>query len=1471
MRVALFLLLSLAVSHGCFRLDVSTVAEVLDAASADESGVDLFCDSFGGTEACLSLCDSLHLDACWNLYLHDLTADARFSDSITAWLILQFALDSCATLLPAASPCDEWAKLAPLDTRHRLNQLCSPACDWDDLPRAAVLWVNASHPAAPTRDALCARRADNTFCAVASATSAHSSPCDLIRNGCAAYHLEQLAGELGASEGAAQYELLEAACRLELPATEHAHISLEPPSAAVTPIGRASRAEILSLIASALDADGNGTIGGGAGASTDGGAFFSRLEYNVTVDGSRYTASGLVAEPVAAAPARGLALFFHGSKAPGDPAISAISHLAAASPPPAPSHVVVRLESLRATSLANTDLGLPSNATADPDPYVIISAGGLELARTATVWNTLGRPGGVSRNANAHRAAHWRGPLLASVPMGSAVVGGGGSSVTLHVSLYDRDMAGEGGSSSDRSMDDFMGSASFSVDLTYAGPQAVSLALDGVPVDGSNGALPQPSTLSLVATVEQPLPAPVTCASAASCERFGLDLTAQAEHVLVATLTQLGYIVLCPDDLGLGTSAPPLANQGYLMRDIVSAVSLEMLRAAQQHLLATPGRFRSDRPPELWIMGGSHGGFITAAVQRRLQLEAHLWRFATTGSFMHAAPIDVSGAMLELFTANQSYSNPWYLVMVGKALQVYLPGRTPDFEPYVRAPFLAPYLSPGGWSSEELNQLFLTHGQSIPLDAFNATYQATMRDLTSDVRAAWARTFGSYSDLHEGWQPRAPVQHLGTGALDEQVPPRISVNAGREWNVTVLLVDGAGHTDGIASCLLLAVRNITSAARMPSVVPSSHHLEIEVAPSSLATPFFEWRRIDTAMYCLFAVVGFWLLAGCVLFMRSRHCQRRVSAFSDRIAAQGVEPLKLVRSLSENRMVKALESAGRRIRTLLPHSPHSPSKRKQGEVHEVPLQLAHLGKRSSVSTEPGAPVALVEDAVTMALETTGLRELVASRLINSLLGCPFLIGLGVLLAFLLPTVLQLRSVVSDVVAGEEIFALDISSLRSVTGTLTNRQDAYTVLSGIGAPSMLTIQASPPPTPPPSAPPLAALPSAARRRLGLAHPHANEVGNQHANEGGNRRRLGLARGREATSTEQGLLAALDHAAPSLPNRGHPTSRWLQDGELEAQNELTADVPLTEGTADAGGALEEGVALTRTINIYYTLKGGRRYNPDGVEGNVITPEMMRRIRDAEQRALDRVGGSLRAWRSVVPCFHGQIEPFPPEPLGVLPQTDPTADTIAECLAHISTTSGATLDQYRELFASDFDSSSIGGDDQCSGLRTQLDLSMDTDFDALIRDFLHLSGGGIEVTFGGDTWMTFRELYLALMDDVLWVTLSICAIHAFLVIVLRMPLYGTFALFVIVLCFPVTIAVYLGLLNQQELPILSIVSLYLVLGIGADSVFIFTNTYSLNEVESQKRKQLDGLPGAEPASPARGALDTMLRRWAPSLIRTD
>ena len=83
----------------------------------------------------------------------------------------------------------------------------------------------------------------------------------------------------------------------------------------------------------------------------------------------------------------------------------------------------------------------------------------------------------------------------------------------------------------------------------------------------------------------------------------------------------------------------------------------------------------------------------------------------------------------------------------------------------------------------------------------------------------------------------------------------------------------------------------------------------------------------------------------------------------------------------------------------------------------------------------------------------------------LLGCPCSLTILILLAILLPTLLQLYLTFERLLAGGELFDLEIASLRTVTGTLTDRQDAFTLLSAPIDGTLSSLATSPPSSPPP----------------------------------------------------------------------------------------------------------------------------------------------------------------------------------------------------------------------------------------------------------------------------------------------------------------------------------------------------------------------------------------------------------------------
>ena len=89
-------------------------------------------------------------------------------------------------------------------------------------------------------------------------------------------------------------------------------------------------------------------------------------------------------------------------------------------------------------------------------------------------------------------------------------------------------------------------------------------------------------------------------------------------------------------------------------------------------------------------------------------------------------------------------------------------------------------------------------------------------------------------------------------------------------------------------------------------------------------------------------------------------------------------------------------------------------------------------------------------------------------------------------------------------------------------------------------------------------------------------------------------------------------------------------------------------------------------------------------------------------------------------------------------------------------------------------------------------------------------------------------------------WLLLSIITIMlliwVFTASVLRMPLYAALALALVVASFPVAFAFYSGPLASSKAPILALLSLYLVLGIGVDAIFVLSNSYALAEQDARR-----------------------------------
>ena len=108
-----------------------------------------------------------------------------------------------------------------------------------------------------------------------------------------------------------------------------------------------------------------------------------------------------------------------------------------------------------------------------------------------------------------------------------------------------------------------------------------------------------------------------------------------------------------------------------------------------------------------------------------------------------------------------------------------------------------------------------------------------------------ATAFETHGDLHSGWRPHATVaQHLCTGSDDLEVPPLISARAARRWGVTLLTMQGKGHTDGIVACVKVALNNLTAHA-----APAPHPGAAGAAQRKVVT------RLEPEMPCARVCMG----------------------------------------------------------------------------------------------------------------------------------------------------------------------------------------------------------------------------------------------------------------------------------------------------------------------------------------------------------------------------------------------------------------------------------------------------------------------------------------------------------------------------------------------------------------------------------------------------------------------------------------
>ena len=130
----------------CAPLNISAMRSIADRVEGSGSaGILSVCQALGSMTVCMSFCQALEQDKCWNHYVAQIATDTvNPGGTLTAWMVLQAARDQCSTsILSGNGGRPNWAAIEPLERPYQYESLC--ACAWpDELP----LGFLATHPGA---------------------------------------------------------------------------------------------------------------------------------------------------------------------------------------------------------------------------------------------------------------------------------------------------------------------------------------------------------------------------------------------------------------------------------------------------------------------------------------------------------------------------------------------------------------------------------------------------------------------------------------------------------------------------------------------------------------------------------------------------------------------------------------------------------------------------------------------------------------------------------------------------------------------------------------------------------------------------------------------------------------------------------------------------------------------------------------------------------------------------------------------------------------------------------------------------------------------------------------------------------------------------------------------------------------------------------------------------------------------------
>ncbi|MCC7375558.1 MAG: alpha/beta fold hydrolase [Verrucomicrobiales bacterium] len=213
-------------------------------------------------------------------------------------------------------------------------------------------------------------------------------------------------------------------------------------------------------------------------------------------------------------------------------------------------------------------------------------------------------------------------------------------------------------------------------------------------------------------------------------------------YLWAAVFASLGYAVVMPDFLGLGSSP---GYQAYLHAKSEGTCVVDALRAG----IALCASNNVSLNGQLFLTGFSQGGHVTMAAHREIET-FHAAEFTVTAVAPSSGPYDLGGVGVETVINDPNYPGPWVIpVLVASYLPIYGFGETLEEvlgEPYRKT---LPRLLDGSHNRGEL-------AQATPSDSFailRPDFQADFRTNAANPFRQALRENNTYA-----WSPKAPVK-----------------------------------------------------------------------------------------------------------------------------------------------------------------------------------------------------------------------------------------------------------------------------------------------------------------------------------------------------------------------------------------------------------------------------------------------------------------------------------------------------------------------------------------------------------------------------------------------------------------------------------------------------------------------------------------------------------------------------------------